>query len=101
MKQDSFKDFVMDQLGELDLLVCRPMFGGFGLYAREKFFGIIFDGKLYFKVSEKTVGEYTIAGMEPFHPKGKQTMKKYYEVPASVVEDADELRTWASQAVEV
>jgi TfoX/Sxy family transcriptional regulator of competence genes len=42
MKDDSFKDFVLDQLRELDDVEARRMFGGYGLYQDETFFGIIF-----------------------------------------------------------
>jgi DNA transformation protein len=58
MKDDSFKDFVLDQLQELDGADARRMFGGYGLYRDETFFGILHKGKLYFKVDESTVGEY-------------------------------------------
>ena len=40
-KQDGFRDFVLDQLNELPGLTHRAMFGGYGLYRREAFFGII------------------------------------------------------------
>lgn len=36
-KQDSFKDFVLDQLNGLLGLTNRAMFGGYGLYQRETF----------------------------------------------------------------
>jgi DNA transformation protein len=37
--------------------------------------------------------------MKPFKPSAKQTLKNYYEVPAEVVEDADELMLWSEEAV--
>ena len=46
MKDDSFKDFVLDQLQELDSVEARRMFGGYGLYQDETFFGIIHKGRL-------------------------------------------------------
>ncbi|HEY2917933.1 MAG TPA: TfoX/Sxy family protein, partial [Candidatus Binatia bacterium] len=58
MKDDSFKDFVLDQLLELDDVEARRMFGGYGLYRDEIFFGIIHKGRLYFKIDDSTVGEY-------------------------------------------
>lgn len=101
MKADSFKDFVLDQLRELRGLECREMFGGFGLYAGEKFFGIIFQGRLYFKTSEATREAYRTRGMEQFQPNAKQQLTSYYEVPANVIEDAVELIAWAGEAVQV
>jgi len=101
MKPDSLKDFVLDQLRELRGLDCRGMFGGFGLYAGEKFFGIIFQGRLFFKTSEVTREAYRARGMKHFQPNAKQQLTSYYEVPADVIEDATELIAWAREAVKV
>ena len=49
MKQDSFKDFVLDQMSDLRGVTCRAMFGGYGVYQGEVFFGIIHRGRLYLK----------------------------------------------------
>ena len=98
-KDDSFKDFVLDQLTGLDDLEARRMFGGYGLYQDETFFGIIHKGRLYFKIDERTVGEYRKRKMKPFRPNAKQTLKSYYQVPVDIIEDADRLCTWAVNAV--
>lgn len=101
MKLDSLKDFVLDQLRELRGLACHGMFGGFGLYAGEKFFGIIFQGRLFFKTSEATREAYRARGMKHFQPNAKQQLTSYYEVPADIIEDAAELIVWAREAVKV
>src|SRR5258706_6994222 len=98
-KDESFKDFVVDQLHEPDEIEARRMFGGYGLYRDETFFGILHKGKLFFKIDESTVGEYRKRKMKPFRPNAKQTLKSYYQVPADVIENADELRVWAVKAV--
>ena len=97
-KQDGFKDFVLDQLSELPGLTHRAMFGGYGLYQRETFFGIIHKGRLYFKVTPTTVVLYKDHGMKPFRPNPKQTLKTYYEVPADILEDRELLAQWADAA---
>jgi DNA transformation protein len=97
-----FKAFVEDQLGGLRRgLSCRAMFGGYGLYEGRTFFGIIFKGRLYFKTSDATRGRYVAAGMKPFRPSATQTLKRYYEVPADVLEDADALAAWAREALRI
>ncbi len=99
-KQDeSFKDFIVDQLSEMDSVEARRMFGGHGLYQDETFFGIVHKGKLFFKIDESTVGEYRKRKMKPFRPSAKQTLKSYYQVPVEIIEDADALREWAVKAV--
>jgi len=97
-KSDGFKDFVLDQLADLHGVTCRAMFGGYGLYRRAKFFGIIHKGRLYFKVAPATIADYTQQGMKPFKPNAKQTLKSFYEVPDDVLEDPERMTTWAEQA---
>jgi DNA transformation protein len=99
-KDESFKDYVVDQLHQLDDVEARRMFGGFGLYRDETFFGIVHKGKLFFKIDESTIGEYRKRKMKPFRPNAKQTLKSYYQVPAEIIEDGDELREWAVKAVQ-
>ena len=94
-----FKTFVEDQLSGVRGVTCRAMFGGYGLYQGRTFFGIIFRGRLYFKTSDATRGRYKAAGMQPFRPSAKQTLKTYYEVPTDVVENAEELVAWAQEAI--
>ncbi len=96
---DSFLDFVVGQLdgaGELD---CRPMFGGYGLYLEGTFFGIVFDGCLYFRTDEESRERYLARGMAPFQPNARQTLRRYYQVPVDILEDADSLQAWAWEAV--
>jgi DNA transformation protein len=97
-KHDGFRDFVLDQLSELSGLTHRAMFGGYGLYQREPFFGIIHKGRLYFKVTPTTIALYKNHGMKPFRPNPKQTLKTYYEVPVEIVENAERLAQWANPA---
>jgi DNA transformation protein and related proteins len=97
-KQDGFKDFVLDQLADLRGVTCRAMFGGYGLYRGDAFFGIIHKGRLYFKTDDASRETYRQRGMKPFRPNRKQTLKTYYEVPVDVMEDAEQLVAWAARA---
>jgi DNA transformation protein len=99
-KHDGFRDFVLDQLSDLPDLTYRAMFGGYGLYQRDTFFGIIHKGRLYFKTDWITAPHYRNRGMTPFAPTSTQTLKNYYEVPIDVLETPDDLIRWASEAAE-
>ena len=99
MRDDGFRVFVEDQLLALEGLRCRRMFGGCGLYGGELFFGIIADGRLYFKTDLRTRAAYRQYGMKPFRPSAKQTLKTYYEVPMEILEDDAALLRWAEQAL--
>ena len=98
-KDDSFKDFFLDQLGEFADVEARRMFGGYGLYQDETFFGIIHKDRLYFKIDDSTVSEYRKRKMKPFRPNAKQTLKSYYQVPLEILEDAEQLCQWAARAI--
>src|SRR5262249_46216682 len=100
MKQkDSFTEFVLEQLGSLGDVRSKSMFGGHGFYLRDTLFGMEYKGKVYFRVDDVTRPRYEEFGMPPFMPGPNMTMRKYYEVPLEVVEDAGELARWASDAV--
>lgn len=74
------------------------MFGGKGLYWKDQIFGLIDEGCLYFRVSNTTVLRYEALASKPFEPWPGHVMKGYYEVPTSILEDADEAALWAREA---
>jgi DNA transformation protein len=93
--------FVLDQLSQVRKVTSRRMFGGAGFYAGELFFAIADDDTLYFKVDAASRGDYEREGMKPFQPFGPESkpMSGYYEVPATILEDTDELAAWMNKAV--
>ena len=95
-KSDSFRDYVSEQLGEEAEI--RPMFGGYGLYRGDRFFGIVFKSRLYFRTGPLTRKEFVRRGMKPFKPNARMTSKTYFEVPAEVLEDRETVRAWALKA---
>lgn len=98
MPDESFKNFVLDQLGSLGITV-RAMFGGHGLYRGADFFGILHKGQLYFRTNDASRAGYIEHGMGPFRPNAKQTLTTYYEVPPDILEDNEALAVWAKQAL--
>ena len=100
MSADTFRDFVLEQLSSLDGLRCKRMFGGFGLYCNEQFFGIVFDGCLYFKTNPDTLPEFLRYSASVFAPTEKQILKNYREVPADILEDGERLLLWARRAAQ-
>jgi DNA transformation protein len=99
----SFRSFVIDQLQRTAAGIrARSMFGGVGIYAADLFFALLDDDTLYFKVDETTRGEFEARGMGPFRPLGEQgELMQYYQVPAEVLEDAEQLRPWVAAAIDV
>jgi DNA transformation protein len=100
MSTDSFRDFALEQLAALDGLRCKRMFGGHGLYCGEQFFGIVFDGRLYFKTHPETLPDYLKHHAAVFAPSEKQVLKNYREVPVDILEDSECLLLWAKKVTQ-
>jgi DNA transformation protein len=77
------------------------MFGGVGLYSDGVFFAIIDNDTMFFKTDDSTRPLYVSRGSEPFRPykDRPEVSMSYYQVPADVLEDADECVPWARAAV--
>lgn len=96
----AFLDYVVDQLSGIENLLSRPMFGGVGLYAGTVFFGIVYRDILYLKVDDRTRADYERVSMKPFTPYApRTTTMQYYEVPAGVLESAEDLTDWTRKAI--
>lgn len=98
---DGYRTFVLDQLERVSPVTAKSMFGGVGLYAKEVFFALIAEDRLYFKVDETTRQDFERMGMEPFRPFGEDKAMAYYEVPADVLEDGAQLEAWMRKAIGV
>ena len=98
-KENTFLEFVLDQLQSLPDVRSSRMFGGHGMYQGDIFFAIVADGRLYFRTGEETRPEYERRGMKPFQPTKEQVLKNYHEGPVDVLEDDGELCEWAKRAV--
>jgi DNA transformation protein and related proteins len=97
-----YLQYTLEQLAGLRDVTSRRMFGGFGLYCGAQFFALVFGDTLYFKVGDASREDYESRGMRRFQPyRDKPYLSmSYYEVPAEVLEDAEELVVWARRAVD-
>lgn len=98
-----FCEYVIGQLAQAGRVTSRRMFGGLGLYLDGLFFALVDDDVLYFKTGDSTRQRYERAGTRPFCPYPDQPDKSmgYWEVPADVLEDPEELAAWAREAMQV
>ena len=97
-----FADFVVEQLDGCGAISTKRMFGGVGVYCGDVFFAIIDNDILYLKVDDTTRRDFVRAGSGPFKPYGDdRTTIGYYNVPVSVLEDADALVKWSRRAIAV
>jgi DNA transformation protein len=105
---DQFAEYVLEQLQPAGVITRKAMFGGYGFWERGDMFALIDkSATLYFKVDEQTRPRYEAAGSGPFAPPGhnrgktKTMTMPYYEVPADILDDQDQLIEWARAAIVV
>ena len=99
-----YRDYVMELLAPLGPVSSRAMFGGLGLYYSDTMFALVADEVLYFKVDDANRGDFEQAGAGPFEYQakgGKRAVMAYYQVPAEVLEDTEDILVWARKAVDV
>lgn len=95
-----FRDYVLDQLRTVTPVTSKAMFGGVGIYSGGTFFALIAEDVVYFKADAATRPAFEARGSKPFTPYGKASMT-YFELPADILEDEDQLRTWTRDAIAV
>ena len=93
-----YLDFVIDQLSEFGEVEVKKMFGGIGLFRDGRMFGKIGGDTFRLKVDEHNQKDYEERGMKPFFSSKKKKGMPYWEVPADVLEDKDELKKWAEKS---
>ncbi len=98
---DDFRDYVLEQLAVAGRVSARRMFGGVGLYLDGLFFALISDDTLYFKTDDTNKLRFVQAGSRQFcpFPDRPTHVMAYWEVPAEVLEDPEELRNWTREAL--
>jgi DNA transformation protein and related proteins len=98
---DEFVDYVVDQLSRWGEVSVRRMFGGAGLNREGAMFAVIAEDVAYLKVDDSNRDDFLRAGSGPFEPypdKIKTTIRTYFEIPADVLENPDELARWAQRS---
>ena len=96
-------EYLVDELTSLGHAHGRRMFSGHGLYLDGRIIALVIDETLYLKVDEGNRAAFEAAGMEPFVylNKGRRVALPYWEAPAAVIEEPDQLRDWALSSLAV
>ena len=99
---ESFRDFVLDQLSGLGAFETKSMFGGVALLCNGKAFAKIKHDKVWLKVDESNRADFVEYGMQQY-AYGTDNSRKlnFYATPVDVLEDAEEFVAWAKESVEV
>jgi DNA transformation protein len=97
-----FREYALEQMGRVEPVTARAMFGGVGIYSSGLFFALIDDDTVYLKVDDTNRADFQAAGMGPFRPFGEDSPSmSYFELPAELLEEPDRLRPWMHKALEV
>ena len=100
-KTQALADHYVDQLSPWAKTTTRPLFGAVALYRHDHVFAMVWHGGLYFKVDDDSRKDYEAAGSRAlgYVSEGEaHALKSYWEVPAEVVEDREQLQQWAERA---
>ena len=89
-------DWVMELLSPVGAVTSRAMFGGHGIFENGVMFALVSkESSLYFKTDESNISFFNEAESKHFKP------MPYHEVPADILEDADELSAWAKRSIAI
>ncbi|MCA9507052.1 MAG: TfoX/Sxy family protein [Leptospiraceae bacterium] len=96
---NEFRDFVLDQLSGMGGFETKNMFGGTAVLKDGVAFAKIKQGTLWLKVNDKNIENFTKMGMKQYtYGNDNQRKLNFYEAPAEVLENADQLVEWASRS---
>ena len=99
---ESFKNFIFDQLAGLGDYETKKMFGGIALLSQGLAFAKIKHGKVWLKVDDGNRIEFKRLGMQQY-TYGKDNSRKlnFYETPLEVIEDKEKFVEWAKRSIAV
>jgi DNA transformation protein and related proteins len=96
------RDFLTDLFAGFGPVTIRKMFSGFGISADGTNFALALRSGLYFRADEASIPQFEAEGSKPFQYQTRAktvTVNSYWELPARLFDDSDELGVWARTAL--
>jgi DNA transformation protein len=96
------RDFLIDLFSDFGPVTIRRMFSGFGISADGTNFALALRSGLYFRADEETIPQFEAEGSKPFQYQTRTktvTVNSYWELPARLFDDPEELTGWARAAL--
>ena len=98
------RDFLADLFADFGPVTIRRMFSGYGISADGINFALALRAGVYFRADEETIPQFEAEGSKPFQYQQRSTAKvvtvnSYWELPARLFDDSDELTIWARAAL--
>jgi DNA transformation protein and related proteins len=99
---DGFAAFLREQLMPLGHITMRRMFGKTGVFCNGLMLGMVTDDTLYFRVDDGNCGIFKEAESAPplhYEKQGRTIALSFWPVPERLLDEPDELVTWARAAL--
>jgi DNA transformation protein len=96
------RDFLIDLFADFGPVTIRRMFSGFGVSADGTNFALALRSGLYFRADAQTIPRFEAEGSKPFQYQTRTktvTVASYWELPARLFDDPEELTGWARAAL--
>ncbi len=96
------RDFLTDLFADFGPVTVRRMFSGFGISADGTNFALALRSGLYFRADEQSIPQFEAEGSKPFQYQTRAktvTVNSYWELPARLFDDTEELSAWARTAL--
>jgi DNA transformation protein len=96
------RDFLTDLFADFGPVTIRKMFSGFGISADGTNFALALRSGLYFRTDEASIPQFEAEGSKPFQYQTRAktvTVNSYWELPARLFDDSEELSVWARTAL--
>ena len=98
MKRSEFVEHVVEMLRGFGAVNAKSMFGGWGLYHQDRFFALVAEDTLYFKVDDENRADFEAEGQGPFvftAKSGERTAMSYHRPPDEALESPEVMARWA------
>jgi len=96
------REFLTDLFADFGPVAIRPMFSGFGISVDGVNFALSLRAGLYLRADEQTIPRFEAEGSKPFSyqtSKRSVTVASYWQLPARLFDDTEELSEWARAAL--
>ena len=101
-ENNSYENFIFDQLEGLGEFESKKMFGGTALLYHSSAFAKIKHNKVWLKVDDSYRNDFINQGMQQYEY-GKDNLRKlnFFETPIEVIEDRDKFIQWFKRSMDI
>lgn len=100
---NTFVENVLDRLQLSTTVICKKMFGGYGLFHDGIMFALIADNELFLKTDGQSSHFFKAMNLPPFSydkARRKTVRLSYYLAPESFFEEPEETLLWTQRALD-